>query len=173
MLNKSDYIYIVLGFFFVIYNLIFFDFRGVVLSVFFFLGIYLFYSHTEYFSTFHKIFTFTSLIIPIEIIIEWILFNGSQIGVDLTYLSTFDSYRDYATRFNPGNNNIAVKIGNFYRLDGVFGNHQLTGSYLAVSSAYFYGYITDRKYFYIFLINFIALIFTYSTISLFLLPSYL
>jgi hypothetical protein len=162
-LKHSDHIYIFMGFIFIIYNMIYFDFRALVNSIFYFLGVYLFYGHSNFYNIFHKLFIFTSLFVAFEILIEYIIFDGSQIGLDI---SVFGTYKEYITRFNPDNTNAGLVIGRFYRLDGIFGNHQLTGSYLAVSSAYIFGYISNTKYIYAFIINFIALILTMSTISL-------
>jgi hypothetical protein len=163
LLRTSDYIYIFMGSIFIIYNIIMFDFRGVINSVFFFFGVYLFYGHFNFYKIFHKFFLITSLFVAIEIIIEFILFNSSQIGLDIF---GFDDYKEFVLRFNPDNGNAGVTIGIVNRLDGIFGNHQLTGSYLAVSTAYIFGYISNTKYFYAFIINFIALVFTTSTVSL-------
>ena len=51
--------------------------------------------------------------------IEFIIFNGSQIGLDI---KVFGAYREFVLKFNPVNGNIAI-YGGFYRLDGNFGKN--------------------------------------------------
>jgi hypothetical protein len=160
-LQQYDYIYIFLGGIFIIYNLIVFDLRGVINSSFYFFGVYLFYPHFSFYRIFHKLFVYTSLFVAIEIIIEFCIFNGKHIGLDIIY---FVPYEEFVRRFNPFNATAGDLIGPYYRLDGIFGNHQLTGSYLAVSSAYLFGYIREKRY--IFIINVLALVLTLSSISI-------
>jgi hypothetical protein len=161
--NQIDYIFIFLGALFVFYNIIVFDFRGVVNSFFYFIGVFLFYPHLKFYKIFHKFFVYTSLYVAIELLLEFLVFNGKHLGLDINF---FIPYEEFVRRSNPFNFTAGDLIGPYIRLDGVFGSHQLTGSYLAVSTAYFFGYIRENKYIYIFIINALALVLTLSTVSI-------
>ena len=164
-ISSNDYLYISVGIIFISYNIVIFDLRGAIISFYFFICIYIFYPFIGKIKLFHRVFLITSSVISFEMIFELILYNGEYLGLAWKY--GYEDYYNYANRFNPLNDSTGVIESGIFRLDGIFGNHQLTGSYLAVSTSYLFGLsIHDiKKYILLFFLNFIALVATTSTVS--------
>ena len=58
-IKSYDYIFLFLGGIFILYNMIVFEFRGVVNSTFYFLGVYLFYPHLKFYKILKFLFILT------------------------------------------------------------------------------------------------------------------
>jgi hypothetical protein len=147
-LRQRDYAILLFGGIFTFYNLIQADIPGVTATVTFFVLPYLMINITDIpRSIIHKTFVFMALLVAVEVIGEFIIFNNHLIGLGSFWSNSRIEYNEFNSRFFPFRDvrSTMASGGYMLRLDGIFGHIFITGGYLAVASAYLFELSRKRK----------------------------